>query len=196
MQNMPTNPAYDMVIHPRENELVVATHGRGIFIADITPLQGFSKTMLDDPITVFDIQPSIDYVNGISNNSAYTNFNGESRAKGSHIWFHANSSGRIKLTITQGMNEIYWNDMDVEAGLNHWVWPFQKILDERSPEELEGFATRYRNYGMSESDIQERLANMKYVSEKAKSGAYKLTIEMNGQTISKDLMVMKDFWSN
>jgi photosystem II stability/assembly factor-like uncharacterized protein len=196
MQNMPTNPAYDMVIHPRENELVVATHGRGIFIADITPLQGFSKRMLDDPFTVFDIQPSIDYVNGISNNRAYTNFNGESRAKGSHIWFHTNSSGKIKLTITQGMNEIYWNDMDVEAGLNHWVWPFQKILDERSPEELEGFATRYRNYGMSESDIQERLANMKYVTEKAKTGAYKLAIEMNGQTIIKDLMVMKDFWSN
>ena len=40
MTGIPTNPAYDMVIHPRENELVVATHGRGIFIADITPLQG------------------------------------------------------------------------------------------------------------------------------------------------------------
>ena len=30
---------HDLLIHPRENDLVVATHSRGIFVADITPLQ-------------------------------------------------------------------------------------------------------------------------------------------------------------
>lgn len=32
-------PAYDMIVHPRDNELVVATHGRSIFVADVKPLQ-------------------------------------------------------------------------------------------------------------------------------------------------------------
>jgi hypothetical protein len=28
-----------MIVHPRENELVVGTHGRSIFVADVKPLQ-------------------------------------------------------------------------------------------------------------------------------------------------------------
>jgi photosystem II stability/assembly factor-like uncharacterized protein len=37
--NLPPNAlVVDMLIHPRENDLVVATHGRGLFVADITPL--------------------------------------------------------------------------------------------------------------------------------------------------------------
>lgn len=31
--------SYDMLVHPRENELVVGTHGRSIYVADIKPLQ-------------------------------------------------------------------------------------------------------------------------------------------------------------
>jgi hypothetical protein len=32
-------PSYDMIVHPRENELVVGTHGRSIYEADVSPLQ-------------------------------------------------------------------------------------------------------------------------------------------------------------
>jgi photosystem II stability/assembly factor-like uncharacterized protein len=31
--------SYDMLVHPRENELVVGTHGRSVFVADVKPLQ-------------------------------------------------------------------------------------------------------------------------------------------------------------
>jgi photosystem II stability/assembly factor-like uncharacterized protein len=36
-------PSYDMVVHPRENELVVATHGRSVYVADVKPLQSLMK---------------------------------------------------------------------------------------------------------------------------------------------------------
>ncbi len=42
-------PSYDMMVHPRENELVVATHGRSIFVADVKPLQAlkdFKKSVM------------------------------------------------------------------------------------------------------------------------------------------------------
>jgi hypothetical protein len=39
MTNLPNVPVHDLLIHPRENELIAATHGRGFWIADITPLQ-------------------------------------------------------------------------------------------------------------------------------------------------------------
>lgn len=195
MNGMPTNPAYDMVIHPRENELVVATHGRGLFIADITPLQGMTADAMNADMMVFDVQPAVDYVSGLSNNRAYTNFNGESRATGSHIWMHSKGTGTAKVTIKQGMNDIYWAELDMEAGLNHMVWNFSKIIDERSPEDLESFANRMRRFGMSDEDIASRMDNMKYVTEPAKAGNYTLVVEMNGQTITKEVVVMKDHWN-
>ena len=194
MTGMPTNPAYDMVIHPRENELVVATHGRGIFIADISPLQGMDANAMNAELTVFDVQPAVDYVQGLSNNKAYTNFNGESRAQGSHIWMHSKGTGTAKVKIKQGMNDIFWAEMDMEAGLNHWVWNFRKIVEERSQEELDGFEARFKRFGMSDEDIAERMEGMKYVTEAAQPGNYKLVVEMNGQTFTKDVSVLKDYW--
>ena len=38
--NIPAVAVHDIVIHPRENDLVIGTHGRGIYIIDdITPLE-------------------------------------------------------------------------------------------------------------------------------------------------------------
>ena len=37
--NLPSVPVYDLKIHPRDGELIAATHGRGFWIVDITPLQ-------------------------------------------------------------------------------------------------------------------------------------------------------------
>jgi len=195
MNGMPTNPAYDMVIHPRENELVVATHGRGIFIADITPLQGMTSETMNASLSLFDVQPAVDYVSGLSNNSAYTNFNGEARALGSHLWMHSKSAGKAMVTIKQGMNKVYWAEIDMDAGLNHMVWNFRKIVEERSPEDLEGFADRFRRFGMSAEDIEARMEGMKYVTEPAQAGNYKVVVEMNGQTVTKDIQVMQDYWN-
>lgn len=42
--NLPTVPVHDIRIHPRENDLVIGTHGRGIFIIDdITPLEHLAQ---------------------------------------------------------------------------------------------------------------------------------------------------------
>ncbi len=36
--------SYDMLVHPRDNELVVGTHGRSVFVADVKPLQALKNT--------------------------------------------------------------------------------------------------------------------------------------------------------
>jgi photosystem II stability/assembly factor-like uncharacterized protein len=65
--NLPTVPVHDIKIHPRENDLVIGTHGRGIFIIDdITPLeqlaQAESRAMYLFPVkptTLFNYNNSI-----------------------------------------------------------------------------------------------------------------------------------------
>src|SRR5687767_10424286 len=39
MSSMPNVPFYDLQIHPRDKELIAATHGRSFWIVDIAPLQ-------------------------------------------------------------------------------------------------------------------------------------------------------------
>jgi hypothetical protein len=46
--------SYDMVVHPRDNELMVATHGRSIFVADIKPLQQLKNSGHKKAIVAFE----------------------------------------------------------------------------------------------------------------------------------------------
>jgi photosystem II stability/assembly factor-like uncharacterized protein len=59
-QNMPPAPVRDIQIHPRDNDLIVATHGRGLYVMDnITPLQHIADTLKSKVTTeLFDIRPA------------------------------------------------------------------------------------------------------------------------------------------
>lgn len=52
LSQLPNVASYDMVVHPRELELVIGTHGRSIWIADLKPLHLVSNR-LDEKITGF-----------------------------------------------------------------------------------------------------------------------------------------------
>jgi len=41
--HLPTTPVHDIAIHPRENEMVIGTHGRSCFILDVKPIQKKSR---------------------------------------------------------------------------------------------------------------------------------------------------------
>jgi hypothetical protein len=59
--NLPTVAVHDLTVHPRENDLVIGTYGRGVFVGDITPLQGLTADVLSSPLHVFDIEPRARY---------------------------------------------------------------------------------------------------------------------------------------
>ncbi len=53
MSDLPTVPVFDLKIHPRDHELIAATHGRSIWIVDINPLEQMTAENLAAPLTVF-----------------------------------------------------------------------------------------------------------------------------------------------
>jgi hypothetical protein len=59
--NLPTVAVHDLTIHPRENDLVIATYGRALWTGDITPLQELSGDTLDTPAYLFNIEPRARY---------------------------------------------------------------------------------------------------------------------------------------
>jgi photosystem II stability/assembly factor-like uncharacterized protein len=53
---LPPCPVHDLVIHPRERELVVATHGRGLYVLDVAPLQELSPKAQASRVHLFDVR--------------------------------------------------------------------------------------------------------------------------------------------
>ena len=66
MNNYPTVRTDDILIHPRDGDLIAATHGRSIWIADdITPLQQWSEQVAASDATLFDVRPAVAYLSDI-----------------------------------------------------------------------------------------------------------------------------------
>jgi len=51
--SLPRAAVHDLVVHPREHEVVLGTHGRSIYIANIKELQQLNDSILAKPIHIF-----------------------------------------------------------------------------------------------------------------------------------------------
>jgi hypothetical protein len=52
---MPVVPVRDLLVHPREKDLVVGTYGRGAWIMDVSLLPELTPEVLDEEIYLFNI---------------------------------------------------------------------------------------------------------------------------------------------
>ncbi len=58
--NLPRAPVRDLAVHPREHDLIIATHGRGIYIVDdLTPLRRLSPEVLAADFAVLPSRPAV-----------------------------------------------------------------------------------------------------------------------------------------
>ena len=58
LQNgIPISPSHDMVIHSRDRELVVGTHGRSIYVMDIEPIQKLTDKVRKKTVHLFEPKP-------------------------------------------------------------------------------------------------------------------------------------------
>jgi photosystem II stability/assembly factor-like uncharacterized protein len=195
--DLPTTPAYDMVIHPRENELVMASHGRGIFIADISALQGLTSDVMNKTSHLFDIQAKVKWVNGLSNTSPSRNYNGESASRAVNINFYAKSGGKATVNVYKGSRMVYNMEVDASAGLNTVNWNMEQIVRERNDREMRAIERqmeRFRSFGFDDAQIAARFGNTKYLTAPAGEGDYTVVFEMNGQSMTKTASVLRDDW--
>jgi len=60
--NLPRVPIDDILIQPRENDLILGTHGRSIWILDdITPFEQMNAEILSSNLHLFDIRPAVEW---------------------------------------------------------------------------------------------------------------------------------------
>ena len=124
---LPNVPVHDLVVHPRERELVAGTHGRSVFILDVLPIQELTAEVREQPAHVFPVED--------------VTFDRAWRSRRSR-WFHqAIDDPEIQIpfwTAGAGMAELLVRDddgrdlrrleLDAAAGVNVFTWDL--LLDE------------------------------------------------------------------
>ena len=106
MRGLPRLPVYDLVVQPRDNDLVVATHARGIWILDnLNTLQEMSPAVEQSVAQLFTVEPAVQ--RRLASTKAHTGdmqFRGENPPNGAIIdyWIGATSNDSVNLTIHDG----------------------------------------------------------------------------------------------
>ncbi len=110
--NLPTVPVDDILIHPRENDLILATHGRSIWIMDdITPLEQMNEAVLASDIHLFDPRRSVQWRTW-SNKPLRSDkaFYGQNPPNGAMINFYVkeplNQGQNITITVTDSTGAV------------------------------------------------------------------------------------------
>jgi photosystem II stability/assembly factor-like uncharacterized protein len=63
--NFPNVAVRDLAIHPRDHDLIIATHGRGIYILDdLTPLRRLSPDVIESDVALLDARPQVTFIPG------------------------------------------------------------------------------------------------------------------------------------
>jgi photosystem II stability/assembly factor-like uncharacterized protein len=127
--NFPTVPVDDIAIHPRENDLVLGTHGRSIWILDdITPLEELTDAIPTEELHLFGIRPATEW--RIANRGGSTGqkiFLGPNPPNGALIHYYLKSKPeekeRVRIAISDKDGKVIRElDGTKELGINRVVW--------------------------------------------------------------------------
>jgi hypothetical protein len=127
MTGYPTVRTDDILVHPRDGDLIVASHGRSIWIADdITPLQQWNAQVTASDATLFDVRPAVAYLADITRDISTGGqrlFEGENPARGTAIQFYVKSAGEAKVSIADAIGRaVCENTVKAVAGINRVQW--------------------------------------------------------------------------
>jgi photosystem II stability/assembly factor-like uncharacterized protein len=129
MNNYPTVRTDDIHIHPRDGDLIAATHGRSIWIADdITPLQQLTPAVRSAPAHLFDVRPAVAYLSDIRldvSTGGEKQFEGENPERGTAIQFHigAGVTGDARVTISDPTGRaLCETTMPARPGIHRVQW--------------------------------------------------------------------------
>jgi photosystem II stability/assembly factor-like uncharacterized protein len=127
LANLPASISVrDVVVHPAQNDLMIATHGRGIWVLDdLTPLQQMDAAASREPAILFPIRPAYRYSLratrfGIGDKA----FTGPNPTYGALITYYLGTpaNANIKILDSKGTLIREFKDVPHEQGWNRIAW--------------------------------------------------------------------------
>jgi photosystem II stability/assembly factor-like uncharacterized protein len=127
-RGLPSVPVHDLVVHPRDRELVAATHGRSFWVLDVLPLQQLAGDAATADFVLFAPRTAYQWgeppVEGGSPGQKH--FRAASPTYGADIWYKVGMAGqgRVRVVVqdavgdtlatlngpsTVGVHKVTWN---------------------------------------------------------------------------------------
>ncbi len=185
---IPRVPIFDLQIHPRDNDLILGSHGRGFYVLDdLTPLQAWSRAAGSDAY-LFAPMPALR-----SSSSAYREhgrgaYLSDNKPYGALISLYLAKSppapakqkpSVMVQVLDSGNHTIDQFSATVHAGLNRFTWDLRVL-----PPSGTGTIQDARPYYI--------FFPMKIRGPQVLPGTYSLRIEVNGETLSAPVSVHMD----
>jgi photosystem II stability/assembly factor-like uncharacterized protein len=128
--NLPRVPVFDIQIHPRDNDLILATHGRSVWILDdIAALEQMTAQVLTKDVHLFDVRPAVEWhLMDSKTFIGHAFFVAANPPPGALIDYYLKTKPErrtdLKITIldTDGKVVHELRDLPQEAGLNRVAW--------------------------------------------------------------------------
>lgn len=128
--NLPNVSVHDIVIHPRENDLIVGTHGRSIWVFDdATPIQQMSAEVAASDSHMFDIRPTLRFTTRFTRYGiGDALYNGPNPTYGALITYHLkekpNAQTKVSMEILDSSGKVIRQIARVpsEKGINRFAW--------------------------------------------------------------------------
>ena len=181
--DLPRVAVHDLVIHPRDNELVLGTHGRSIYIAKLDEVQQLNDSLLQKPLYVFDFSNPTHNKNwGKKSNSFLDAPAGPSVS----IPYFAKEKGIVKINIKseKGLRLFSFTDT-AEAGLNYVSYSL-----EMDSNVVKSFEKSVRDKKKNKIVVMKQADDKKYYLI---PGDYTIELtDASGNTISKKFTVTKN----
>jgi len=182
MTNYPTVRTDDILVHPRDNDLIVATHGRSVWIADdISPLQQMTPEVMAQDAFLFTIRPAIAYLNDQQHGQQVGGqkvFVGENAPRGTSIDYYLKgaATGDVKISIADATGKVVRTlDGTKHAGINRVLWNLAPNPSGAAPAGGGGRGGQLPS---------------------VEPGTYIVTLSVGGKTMVKPVSVLEDRWLN
>ena len=136
--NLPTVAVHEIAIHPTAGEIVAATHGRSLWILDVSALRQISAESIAADAYLYSPQPAIKWQSEPQRGSSGTReFTGELPPDGASIYYSlARDAGSVSIRVTDIEGKtIRELEGDPAAGLHCIQWDLR-----RTPRQSRGAA--------------------------------------------------------
>ena len=180
-KDLPAVAIHDIVIHPTANEMVVGTHGRSIYVADVAHLQALTPTVLGKEIYAF----GLDNIKQSTRWGTRRNMWRKINEPSVQIPFYTKNSGKVTINI-QSEDGVTLKSMNMPAskGVNYVAYDL--TLTEKGVKVLEKQLNMDLKKGDKKKTIKAAKDNGAFYLVK---GTYQIELLKNGQAVTEKLVI-------
>jgi hypothetical protein len=181
--NMPSIPVRDLLVHPRERDLILGTYARGFWITNVAALEELSDSVVAKDAHLFSIKPTTQRVTWVFGANDYLfgqrHLQTPNEPSGMLIRYYLRSASRDSATIAIADSlgaEVVRLKGPSTAGINTVVWNTRRAMSGR------GGAGAGGGGGRGGATVIEQLMPL---------GRYTVTLEVGGAKLTQPAEIVK-----